>query len=277
MAFPFSLDCGCCPECRACPCVSGHGASSLQVMFSEWTASPDGYCSSCEELNATLEVAAVEELHYDVAFGDDYRLTDPKAPCAVVGSESGFGCSFFVDEFFDCVPQACLDTCISGCTGGCSESEDCSAENCPDYVCGSDTACLNFGGTCEIRCTQNSVCVFDEESDPEHTAGVCATVGECASSVVDGTCRTIRLRIRAMFYVTEDRKAAVSVQVLLFGRTLGGGAAALNLWGFHEFDEETLDCSTVDVDVALFPVGGYSQPVVPACGAPTSVRITGLP
>jgi hypothetical protein len=277
MAFPFSLGCGCCLECRACPCESGQAASSLQFMFEDWAASPAGYCSSCEALNTTIEVPEVDDFGYGVGFGDNYRLVEPKAACDIFDPEPGSGCRFAVDELFDCVPQACLDSCISQCIGNCTESGECSPENCEDYICGSDNACFYFGGTCEIECSQNSVCVFDEELDPEHLAGICATVGDCTSSVVEGTCAQIRLRIRAMFYVTEDRKAAVSVQVLLFGRTIGGFAAALNLWGFHEFDEETLDCGAVDVDVALFPVSGYSQPALPACGAPTSVRITGLP
>lgn len=277
MPFPFSLSCGCCPGCRACPCASGHAASSLQFLFDDWSASPAGYCSDCGELNATFEVPAVVDFSYGTQLGDNYRLTDPKAACEITDPEPGSGCRFAIDELFDCVPQACLDSCIVQCIGGCTSDADCSPENCEDYVCGSDNACFGYGGTCEIHCSQNSVCVFDEELDPEHTAGSCATVGDCASSVTAGSCREIRLRTRAMFYMTIDGKAAVSAQVLLFGRTIGGAAAALNLWGFHEFETATLDCEAIDVDVPLFPVAGYSQPTTPACGAPTSVRITGLP
>lgn len=277
MAFPFSLGSGCCPECRACPCAAGHGVSSLQLMFDDWAPSPQGYCNDCEALNTTIEVPAVEDFFYGTALGDNYRLVDPKPACEIFSPEPGSGCRFSVSELFDCVPQACLDTCIAECSQGCTESEQCAPENCPSYVCGSDNACLGYGGTCEIECSNTSVCVFDEELDPEHLAGVCATVGECTSSVVAGTCRPIRLLIRAMFYVTEDLKAAVSVQVLLYGRTIGGGASAVNLWGFHEFDDASLACDGVDVDVDLFPVSGYSQPALPPCGAPASVRITGLP
>lgn len=277
MAFPFSLGCGCCEKCRPCPCAAGHAAASLQFTFDDWSSSPEGYCRECADLDTTIEVPAVDDFHYGVQLGDSYLLTEPKPACAVVDPPPGYGCRFAVDEFFDCVPQACLDTCVSECTSGCTDDGDCARENCESYVCGSDAACTNYGGTCELECSLNSVCVFDEELDPEHLSGICATASECTMSVAANSCRPIMLRIRAMFYVTVDRKAAVSVQVLLFGRSVGGGATALNLWGFHEFEAETLECDAIDVDVPLYLVAGYSQPIKPPCGAPTSVRVTGLP
>lgn len=276
MAFPFSLSCDCCRGCRPCPCDDGTTASSLQFTFDDWSASPDGYCHSCADLNATIEVPAVDDFHYGTELGDAYVLTVPKIPCGLE-PPAGFGCSYAVDDLFDCVPQTCLDGCLSQCAGICTDDVDCAPENCEDYLCGSTGPCSNFGGPCEVRCEQSTVCVFNDEFDPEHLAGICATVGDCTSSVVEGTCRKIRLRIRAIFYVTIDRRAAVSVQILLFGRTVGGAASALNLYGFHEFEEETLDCGAVDVDVPLYRVDDYSQPSIPPCGEPTRVRITGLP
>jgi len=277
MMLPFSMSCGCCPECRACPCAAGAFASSLQVEFNAWTSAPDGYCHSCDALNGALEVLGVEHFDYGSEIGDSYELTAPKAPCSVFDPVPGEGCRFEIEEAFDCVPQVCLDVCISGCSGGCTEDADCSPEGCEDFLCGSDIACASYGGPCALECTQATACVFDEELDPEHQAGTCATVGECVMSVAENSCEPIRLQVRVVFYVTEDLKAAVSAQVILFSRTSTGIGVATLLYGFHEFDDDELDCAALDFELPLAPIPGYSQPPVPACGAPASMRILGLP
>ena len=277
MTFPFSMACGCCPECRACPCAAGSAASSLQVIFEEWSSAPAGYCHSCDELNTTLEVPSVAAFSSSGEIGDSYQLTSPKAPCIDGGVIAGAGCRFEVTEEFDCVPQVCLDVCISGCESGCTEDEDCTPEGCGDYSCGSDAACFFYGGSCALECAQPMTCVFDEELDPEHLAGSCAAVGDCEMSVAANSCVPIRLRVRIVFYVTSDLRPAVSAQVMLFSRTSLGIAVATALYGFHEFEEDELDCAAFDFELPLSPIDGYTQPPVPACGAPTSVRILGLP
>lgn len=277
MTLPFSMACGCCPECRACPCAAGSAASSLQVIFDEWTSAPAGYCHSCDGLNTTIEVPSVVFFSSSGEIGDTYLLTAPKASCATGGISPGSGCRFEVDEEFDCVPQPCLDFCESSCASGCTGDEDCTPEGCGTYSCGSDTACYFYGGPCALECAQSMTCVFDEELDPEHLSGSCAAVGDCVSSVVPNTCAPIRLRVRIAFYVTSDLRPAVSAQVMLFSRTSLGIGVATALYGFHEFEEDELDCAAFDFDLPLFPIAIYTQPPVPACGAPTSVRILGLP
>ncbi|MGC3972396.1 MAG: hypothetical protein QM775_35150 [Pirellulales bacterium] len=68
----------------------------------------------------------------------------------------------------------------------------------------------------------------------------------------------------------------LSVQVILFCRTALGGATAVQLGGAHRFDLESWSCGEIDVEVPLATPTGYSQPLVPACAPPTSVRITSL-
>lgn len=277
MVLPFSLACGCCPSCRGCPCDSGTIPTSIQMTFDDWAAAPTGYCHSCDELNTTIEVPSVDDFHYGTEIGDAYDLLSPKYPCSFDSPTPGVGCMYAVDEEIECVPQSCFDSCASACYGTCTDDEGCSPEGCEDPSCTTDLACTQYGGTCEVECSQAMACVFDEELDPDHLAGTCTGVGDCAASVVAGSCWKIHLRLRAIFYVTVDLKAAVSVQVILSARTLDGTVVATILYGFHEFDDDRLDCAAFDFDLPLFPISGYTQPSVPSCGAPTSVRITGLP
>ncbi|MCE9604564.1 MAG: hypothetical protein K8U03_06620 [Planctomycetia bacterium] len=248
------------------------------MAFDAWASSPDGYCHSCEELNATIEIPSVEEFHTGVDIGDAYSLTSPKFPCFLYEDPPGTGCRYELHETFDCVPQSCLDVCVGSCPDGCTDDEGCSPERCSAYVCGTDEGCYFYGGgMCGAHCVQSMACVFDEEHDPDHTSGSCAPAGDCVASVEPNTCSPIQLRIRATFYMTVDRKAAVSIVVILFSRTITGIAVATILYGFHEFEDDELDCDEFDYDLPLFPIAGYTQPPTPACGAPTSVRITGLP
>ena len=50
----------------------------------------------------------------------------------------------------------------------------------------------------------------------------------------------------------------------------------MQLGGVYESADEELDCGMIDVDLPLVPVADSGQPLVPACGPATFVRITSL-
>lgn len=251
----------------------------MQATFDDWGAHPAGYCVDCAALNAVLEVPAVEEFSPRAEVGDSYVFTAAHVPCDLIdGTSPGDGCRYEAEWEFDCVPEPCTAECTAECGQDCTADADCEPENCGEwYSCGATSpSCEGYGGPCAVACEQATVCVFDEEFDPAHEHGVCTAVGACAASVEADSCTPLRLRLRAMLYVSAERRAVLSVQVILFCRTAEGEATAVQLGGAYEFADEELDCGTIDVDVPLLPVVDYVQPLVPACGPATMVRITSL-
>ena len=279
MSFPFSLRCDCCDRCRPCPCGGSSASAALQATFDDWGAHPAGYCVDCAALNAVLEVPAVEEFSPRAEVGDSYVFTAAHVPCDLIdGTSPGDGCRYEAEWEFDCVPEPCTAECTAECGQDCTADADCEPENCGEwYSCGATSpGCEGYGGPCAVACEQATVCVFDEEFDPAHEHGVCTAVGACAASVEADSCTPLRLRLRAMLYVSAECRAVLRVQVILFCRTAEGEATAVQLGGAYEFADEELDCGTIDVDVPLLPVVDYVQPLVPACGPATMVRITSL-
>ncbi len=251
----------------------------MQATFDDWGSHPAGYCVDCAALNAVLEVPAVEEFSPRAEVGDSYVFTAAHVPCDLIdGTSPGDGCRYEAEWEFDCVPEPCTAECTAECGQDCTADADCEPENCGEwYSCGATSpGCEGYGGPCAVACEQATVCVFDEEFDPAHEHGVCTAVGVCAASVEPESCTPLRLRLRAMLYVSAERRAVLSVQVILFCRTAEGEATAVQLGGAYEFADEELDCGAIDVDVPLLPVVDYVQPLVPACGPATMVRITSL-
>ncbi|MBA4019560.1 MAG: hypothetical protein C0483_20545 [Pirellula sp.] len=251
----------------------------MQATFEDWGSYPTGYCLDCDAVNAVLEVPAVEEFSPPAEVGDNYNFWSEVPPCDLTdGTTPGYGCRYEAEWEFDCVPEPCTADCMSDCGGFCTTDADCEPESCGDLrSCGAtDPSCEGYGGPCTVVCEQASVCVFDEETDPDHEHGYCASVGDCTASVEPNSCAPLRLRLRALLYVSAERRGVLSVQVILFCRTAVGELTAVQLGGVYEFDDEELDCGTIDVDVPLSPVVNYGQPLVPACGPATFVRITSL-
>lgn len=277
MAFPFSLRCDCCDRCRPCPCAAGTSPTSLQAMFDDWGAYPAGYCASCDDVNGTFELPAVAEFTPQAPLGDTYDFLAAHPPCETSGGVAGDGCLYEAVWELPCLPQACL-ACSAGCGASCTADADCEPAACGEWwSCGpTSPLCAGYGGSCVVDCEQETVCVFDEEMDPEHEFGVCAGVGDCTSLAAPESCEPITLRLRAMLYVDEDRRPVLSVQVILTCRTSTGEGTAVQLGGTHRFAEGTLDCAAIDVEVPLATPPDYVQPLVPACAPPTSVRIVNL-
>lgn len=277
MAFPFSLRCDCCGGCRPCPCAAGTTPAALQAVFDDWGAYPAGYCTSCDDVNGTFEVPVVSEFSPIAPVGDNYDFDAAYPPCALTTGSPGDGCRFEAEWELPCLPQVCLE-CSAGCGASCTADEDCRPEACGEWWTCSATSpfCAGYGQTCGVQCEQETICVFDEESDPAHEHGICANVGDCEPSVAAESCEPIALRIRAMLYVDEDLRPVLSVQVILFCRTAIGEATAVQLAGTHRFAEGPLDCATIDVEVPLATPPEYVQPLLPACAPATSVRIVSV-
>ena len=275
MAFPFSLRCECCGRCRPCPCASGTAPAALVFEFTDWGSYPSGYCHRCDELNGTFAAPQTSDFAIGTEIGDDYDLYGETAECVAAAGGAGFGCRYEADHEFDCVPQPCLEECASGCGRSCTADGDCEPAACgDDYSCGAyDPTCGAYGGPCAVVCAQDSVCVFDEEFDPEHEHGVCTPVGACAADVTPGTCAPIKLRLRAALYVDALGRGVLSAQVLLFCRTTLGEPTAVQLVGRHTFTAARFDCGELDLEIPLEPATGYVQPIVPACGPATTLRI----
>ncbi|MGC3972395.1 MAG: hypothetical protein QM775_35145 [Pirellulales bacterium] len=167
MVFPFSLRCDCCARCRKCPCDPSDMPAALQASFEGWGGYPAGYCSSCDELNGTFEMPAVEEFSSQAPVGDSYDFVAEYPPCGDVNNLPGVGCRWEAEWEFACLPQACLE-CAADCGGSCTTDDDCTPEGCGQWwSCGATTtACAGYGGACVVECEQETVCVFDEENDP---------------------------------------------------------------------------------------------------------------
>jgi len=261
----------CCEFCNPCPCETP--PATLSGEFTTWSAatagSIDPYCDDCNSLNnvATLtSVAAFTDP--SIGFSHDFFYLYP--PCDSTTVEDH--CLYEAIEDFDCIPQICYE-CTAGCDGleSCDSDSDCSQENCPDFYCEADATCGNYGGgTCEpTDCTAVMTCVFDDELDPDHLAGVCAISNDCTFATVTN-CTVIQRYTRVVMYVASDRKPVISVHVILLGYTSLGVLTYSSLKGCLKLDSvEDLACDAMNHVISLTYIFGATDPPCYAGATPT--------
>lgn len=258
----------CCEPCTTCPCKTP--PSSLHADFGFWGEGSPAYCESCVTLNGLFEIPKVTTFTAVLPIASGYNFFANYPPCTSL-DVAGEGCRYELDEEFDCVPTACL-TCTGGCGTSCTADADCSKENCdPDfYSCGAISAdCDKLGGhTCVVDCSTSSTCVFDDETDPDHLAGVCTMISCTVAEVT--ACTPIRRVTRVIIYTANDGKPVIAVYVVLFGLNSAEELIAVALAGSRKFADLTeLDCASLGHDITLSPtdpiLNGYVQPLVPPC------------